>query len=137
MKTQQRLCRIALPAKLDTALRDALIRELQTLDIEINYLPENNIVGIRYSFPEVSFNTIWHLIKTHIDSKRFGFLSRTRFELRASMEQTEAQYQHARYGWNIYVRDIMVASHLRDEARRSNRVAKPWQTVKRPENPNS
>jgi hypothetical protein len=106
-------------------------------NIEINYLPENNILGIRYSFPEVNFNTIWHLIKTHIDSKRFGFLSRTRFELRASMEQTEAQYQHARYGWDIYVRDIMVASHLRDEARRSNRVAKPWQTVKRPENQNS
>ncbi len=137
MKTQQRLCRIALPAKLDTALRDALIRELQTLDIEINYLPENNILGIRYSFPEVSFYTIWQTIKTHIDSKQFGLLRRLLLELRSSMEQTEAQYQHARYGWDIYVRDIMVASHLRDEARRSKRIAKPWQTVKRPENQNS
>lgn len=137
MKSQQRLCRIRLPEQAKSANLDALIRDLRILDVEVNYLSENNTLSLHYTFPEICFFTIWQLIKTCIDSKQFGFFNRTRLELRASMEQTEVQYQHTRYGWDIYVRDIMVASHLRDEARHSNRVAKPWQTVKRPENPNS
>jgi hypothetical protein len=51
------------------------------------------------------------------------------------MATIEQQHKNAQCGWDIYVRDIFVAHHLQQSARRASQKRKPWQMAKRTENP--
>jgi hypothetical protein len=64
-----------------------------------------------------------------------GLIGRLLRHLRASMATIEQQHKNAQCGWDIYVRDIFVAHHLQQSARRASQKRKPWQMAKRTENP--
>lgn len=122
---------IRLPETIDSTRMNALQTALQNLD-GINDVRRNGtLLTINYTFPETGFDRIWDIVKQHIDKVP----SRLRHTLAANMEHIEREHGLFQCGWDIYVRDIHVAHHLRETERRNKQPRKPWQQTKRPANP--
>lgn len=135
MNNLQRARTIRLPANTDHARMAALVSGLQALDVIVEQQANDKTLKISYPFPAICFSTIWQLIKAHTDKTQFGLMARFRYALLANTEQIEREHRLAQAGWDIYVQDIFVASYQKDSARRASQKRKPWQQVKRPENP--
>lgn len=116
--------------------RIALIKnEFHKLDAGVDLQAGGVILKIEYNFPATCFSVIWQLVKNHTGSAQFGLTANLVYTLRAYTEAVEQQHLLSQSGWDTYVRDIFVASHLQASAHRAGQKRKPLQQVKRPENP--
>jgi len=131
---QQRSRTVRLPAGTDSTRIASLENALRSIDAVTGVSIANNTLKIEYLFPDVCFALIWQLTKTHIDTAQLSSTSRMVHTLIACTEANERDHLLAQVGWDIYIRDIFVASHQRQAARRASQKRKPWQQVKRPEN---
>lgn len=124
-----------LPAGTDSTRIASLETALRSLDAVTGVITADCTLKIDYLFPEISFATIWQLLQSHVDTTRLGTASRLLFTLIAYTETNAREHLLAQVGWEHYIRDILVANHQRQAARRAGQKRKPWQQVKRPENP--
>lgn len=109
----------------------ALLNELKNLDGIIEVKLDGLILTITYLFPDPGFDRIWEIVNRHAGavSSAWGH------KLVASAEQIEREHLLLPCGWDIYVRDIYVASYQQDIERRASQKRKAWQHKKQPENP--
>lgn len=124
---QQRVQTIRLPEGLDRGWIAGIESELHSLDSIINLQLEGNLLKVTYTFPAIDFSTIWQLIKKHSGNAPFSLTTNLACTIKSYTEAIERQHLLSLSGWDIYVRDIFVASHLKESAHCASQKRKPWQ----------